>query len=115
MMRCDQAEPEPMRRSSIALAVLACIGVAAPGHAQERRRGHDFEAARQAVESGGALPLAEILARVGGALPGEIVAVEIERQGATWVYEFKVVDGTGRRREIHVDARTGEIRDRERH
>lgn len=101
-----------MRRSSIVLAVLAAVGAAAPGHAQDRRRGHDFEAAREAVESGEALPLAEILARVGGRLPGEIVAVEIERQGGTWVYEFKVVDAAGRRREIHVDARTGEIRDR---
>ncbi len=97
-----------------ALAVLLCVALAATGQAQERRRGHDFEAARQAVESGEALPLSQILARVGPALSGEIVAVEIERQGPVWVYEFKVIDGTGRRREVHVDARTGEIRDRER-
>ncbi len=103
-----------MRRYMFALALAAACGASDPGHAQERRRGHDFEAARQAVESGEALPLAEILAKVRGSLPGEIVAVEIERRGGGWVYEFKVVDATGRRREVHVDARTGELRDRER-
>ena len=42
------------------------------------------------------------------------VAVEIERQGGAWIYEFKVVDATGRRREVRVDALTGEIRAPER-
>jgi uncharacterized membrane protein YkoI len=102
-----------MRARSLILALSVCVA-ATSVQAQERRRGHDFEAARQAVERGEALPLTAILERVRGVLPGEIVAVEIERQGGAWIYEFKVVDATGRRREVRVDALTGEIRAPER-
>lgn len=101
-----------MRPFLTVLALLAALLAATPGHGQERRRGRDFEAARQAVQNGEALPLSEILARVGGALPGQIVGVEIERDDGVWIYEFRVVDAAGRRREVHVDALTGALRER---
>ena len=70
---------------------------------------HDQDAARQAVESGEILPLADILAAVRGKLPGEVVGVEIESEKGHWIYEFRVLDGNGGLFEVYVDARSGEI------
>lgn len=58
-------------------------------------------------------PLAEILARVADAVPGEVIGVEFERQHrreqSIWIYEFKILATDGRRREVEVDAATGRI------
>ena len=70
---------------------------------------HDQDAARQAVESGEILPLADILAAVRGKLPGEVVGVEIESEKGHWIYEFRVLNGNGGLFEVYVDARTGAI------
>ncbi len=70
---------------------------------------HDQDAARQAVESGEILPLADILAAVRGKLPGEVVGVEIENEKGHWIYEFRVLNGKGHLYEVYVDARTGAI------
>lgn len=70
---------------------------------------HDQDAARQAVESGEILPLADILDAVRGKLPGEVVGVEIESEKGRWLYEFRVLDGKGHLFEVFVDARSGEI------
>ena len=70
---------------------------------------HDQDAARQAVESGEILPLADILAAVRGKLPGEVVGVEIESEKGHWIYEFRVLDRSGRLFEVYVDPRSGAI------
>jgi uncharacterized membrane protein YkoI len=69
----------------------------------------DHEHARRAVERGEAKPLAEILPLVHDRLGGEIVGVEFEREDGIWVYEFKVIDASGRKREIYVNALTGSV------
>jgi len=86
----------------ITSAVVLSI-VAAPAES------HDQDAARQAVESGEILPLADILAAVRGKLPGEVVGVEIENEKGHWIYEFRVLNGKGHLYEVYVDARTGAI------
>ena len=96
-----------MRGGLSALTVLAFLAVAAPCGAQGRA--HDFDQAREAVTRGEAMALVDLLAKIGPALAGEIVAVELEREGGRWVYEFKVVGPDGRRQEVLVDARNGEI------
>jgi len=91
-----------LRSTVLATAVLAGVGcrpVAA----------RDQDEAREAVEAGEIRPLTEILNVVGRKLGGDIVRVHLERNGRQWVYEFRVVDKTGRLFEIHVDARSGEV------
>lgn len=95
-------------QAGIRAAVLATAILAVPVFAPAHPRDHDE--ARRAVEAGEARPLTEILAIVSGKLPGEIVRVNMERQHALWVYEFRVVDSKGQLFDVHVDARTGEIR-----
>ena len=70
---------------------------------------HDQDAARQAVESGEIRPLADILAAVRAKLPGEVVGVEIESEKGHWIYEFRVLDRSGRLFEVYVDPRSGAI------
>lgn len=69
----------------------------------------DHDAARAAVERGEIRSLTEVLKDVHGKLPGEVVGVEIEREGGRWLYEFRLVDGNGHLFEAYVDARKGSI------
>lgn len=64
---------------------------------------------RAAVRRGEMRPLAEIEEAVRGKLPGEVIKVEIEREDGVWVYEFKTLDSRGRRTDVYVDGRSGEI------
>lgn len=79
-----------------------------PETARQRGAVHHDDIAR-AVAQGRALPLAEVLEKLGDRLPGRLVRVEIEDEDGRLVYEFKVVDPSGRRREIYVDALTADI------
>ena len=100
----------------LAAVVVSCL-LPAPLHADkgyidgegEEREDEDHDAARAAVRHGEAMPLADVLARIAPDLPGEIVEVEFEREHGRWIYEFKVIDITGRFREIYVDAATGRV------
>lgn len=69
---------------------------------------------RAAVRRGEMRPLAEIEEAVRGKLPGEVIKVEIERDDGLWIYEFKVLDSRGRRYDVYVDGRSGEIRETKR-
>jgi len=71
--------------------------------------GHDHDRARRLLERGDIRPLADILARVGDDLPGRIIGTEFEREDGVYVYEFYVIDGRGRVREVYVDAATARI------
>lgn len=108
----------PVTFSRRALFAFAMLSVAAAGSgaraddgaARARPSGsvHHDEIAR-AVAQGRALPLAQVLAKLGDRLPGRIVRVEIEDEDGRLVYEFKVVDTSGQRREFYVDALTADI------
>jgi uncharacterized membrane protein YkoI len=103
------------RRALLAFAVLAVVAAdsgarADDGPTRARPSGsvHHDDIAR-AVAQGRALPLAQVLAKLGDRLPGRIVRVEMEDEDGRLVYEFKVVDPLGRRREFYVDALTADI------
>lgn len=87
------------------LALVAALLLTGPAFAEP----HEQDAVRQAVESGAIRPLADILAAVRGQLPGEVVAIEIEHKRGVWLYEFRVLDGSGRLFEVYVDAGSGKI------
>ena len=70
---------------------------------------HAHDRARQAVDRGEALPIAELLKRLKTGYPGEVVGVEFEREHGRWVYEFKIIDSGGRLLEVYVDAQTGTV------
>ncbi|WP_119420326.1 PepSY domain-containing protein [Desertibaculum subflavum] len=96
------------------LALAGDLARATPARAD----GYDHELARRAVEAGEAKPLAEILPLVRERFGGELVGIEFEREGGVWIYEFKVVDTSGRKTEIYVNALTGavvQVKDKGRH
>jgi uncharacterized membrane protein YkoI len=49
----------------------------------------------------------------GSDLGGEIVSISFEREHDLWVYEFKVVEPSGRLVEVYVDAASGRVLKRE--
>ena len=70
----------------------------------------DQDEARRAVEAGDIRPLTEILKIVRDKLPGDVVHTKLEQKGELWLYEFRVVDRKGQLFDVHVDARSGEIK-----
>lgn len=69
----------------------------------------DHERAREALERGEVLPLAEILEQVQGQAPGEVIETELDREHGRWIYELKLIDPHGRVVELEVDAADGRI------
>ncbi len=76
----------------------------------------DHEAARAALQAGEVQPLTVILERVARDLPGQVLEVELEREGGRWLYELKVLQAGGSMVKVRVDARSAEVlRPRGRH
>jgi uncharacterized membrane protein YkoI len=94
------------------LAGLASSANSAWGDSHGREwedEGHDYDRARRAVSRGDILPIAQLLEQLHARFPGEVVAVEFEDEHGRGVYEFKIVDETGRLLEVYVNAETGEV------
>jgi uncharacterized membrane protein YkoI len=94
------------------LAGLASSGDGAWGDGYGRDwedEGHAYDRARRAVSRGEILPIAQLLEQVHARFPGEVVSVEFEDEHGRAVYEFKIVDETGRLLEVYVNAQTGEV------
>ena len=89
----------------VATALLAAAPLAQARDHDDRQR----DEVRRAVEAGEIRSLADIIAGVRDKLPGEIAGVEIEHEDSHWVYEFRVIDGSGRLFEVYIDARKGTI------
>ncbi len=70
---------------------------------------HDEDQARQALENGEIVPLDRVMAWLGDAVPGEVSAVELERENEIWIYEFKVIAPDGRMLYVRVNAKTGQL------
>ena len=84
-----------LNRSGLVIAVLVA-GLATGAGASEQVSQDDILAA---VRRGDIRPLSEI----------EVIKVEVERERGVWTYEFKTLDGKGRRHDVHVDALSGKI------
>lgn len=89
---------------------LAAAGFATgPASASDRVRQQEV---RQLRESGKILPMEEILARARAAQPGQVVEVELDREGDRYVYEVKVIDSADKLHKLELDAGSGEVLDR---
>ncbi len=91
----------------LALLLAAPVLVPAPARSQQP----DFEIARDAVERGEILPLAEVLRRLHRVQPGRVIEVELEYSDGILVYEVELVTPDGRLIEVDMNAATGEILD----
>lgn len=91
-------------------ALLPCIAALwlAPAGADDPRE-HDHDRARAALKAGEVLPLQQVLEKVQRSHPGEVLEVELEREGGRWVYELRLLQGGGRLLRLDVDARTAQV------
>lgn len=71
--------------------------------------GDDHDRARDALRSGRALPLEEIVAKANADFPGAILDVELEDEDGRIVYEIKTITAEGRILKLKYDAATGEL------
>jgi uncharacterized membrane protein YkoI len=99
-----------------ALMISCAIAVSGPmalALADDRNSGQDERESAKEVyagaKSGEIMPLAKILDKVTKTHIGEIVETKFEHKGGALIYEIYFLDDSGRRQEIYVDARTGEL------
>jgi len=72
-------------------------------------RHSDQDEARDAVRKGKIMPLTAILEIVTKREPGTVMEVELETKDGKVTYRIEVLNDKGRRREIRLDARNGEV------
>jgi uncharacterized iron-regulated membrane protein len=87
-----------------ALGVAALTG--GPVRASDRE---EVDRARAAVQAGELLPLDQVLQRVQRSVPGQVLEVELEREGGRWVYEIHLLQAGGRLLKLQVDGRTAAV------
>lgn len=91
--------------AAVAFPITATAGEDEEQEIESERR----EAVRSAVEQGHIKPLSELLKEIQKHLPGKVLGVEAEKKEKRWIYEFRVIDASGRLYEVSVDAATAEI------
>jgi len=71
--------------------------------------GSDHDQARSALLRGEIMPLKQLLERLETTHPGQILEVELEREGNRWRYEVKILQTEGKLLKLDVDAVSGEV------
>lgn len=69
----------------------------------------DHDRARAAVEAGEILPLPTLLEQLQRTHPGQVLALELEKDDGRWIYEVKLLQPDGRLLKLEVDARTAQV------
>lgn len=70
---------------------------------------YDQDDAREALKKGKVMPLTAILDIAAKRQPGTVIGVDLETEKGRLIYEIDVITDDGRRRELQIDARGGEI------
>ena len=99
-------------RKTLSLLALALSVALTPLHASADS---DQDRARSALLAGEILPLPAILERVAKEHPGNVLEVELDREGERWIYELKILQGGGGLLKLKVDARDAQIIKRREH
>jgi uncharacterized membrane protein YkoI len=71
--------------------------------------GQDLFDVFSAPQPDGILPMETILSQARAAVDGTVTEIELERKRGAWVYEVDIVSPNGRKTELIMDARTGNI------
>jgi uncharacterized membrane protein YkoI len=91
-------------------AFASALLAGAPAQASDRA---DHDRARAALQAGEILPLATVLQRVAAEHPGQVLEVELERDGhgsgGVWLYEIKLLQTGGGLLKLEVDAATARV------
>lgn len=98
-----------MSRILILAAAIAALSASPALADQGSGRSGDHDDARRAVELRQALPLARILEIAQGAVPGEIIEVELDHEHDRLIYEVDILTQTGRLRQVEIDAQSGAV------
>ncbi len=96
-----------MRKPICCLLVSLALCAQSPIALADGQR--DQDRARAALRAGEVLPLATILERVAKEQPGQVLAVELEREHERWIYELKLIQNSGALVKLKVDARDGSV------
>jgi len=88
--------------------ILLC-SMALPLATAPARADSDQDRARAAVMAGQVLPLKDVLERLERDHPGQVLAVELEREHGRWIYELKLLQPDGGLLKLDVDARDGTV------
>lgn len=97
----------PLRWGGAAACALWVAALLAPPAWADGKADHDR--ARQAVQAGQVLPLPTVLERLQREVPGQVLEVELEQEGALWIYEIKLITPAGQLTKVKLDARTAEV------
>ena len=99
-----------LSRLRLAAAPLALIAMASLFPVTVALAGKDDHIeARELLQRGEILPLAQILEVVQRRVPGDVIEVELDREDSGWEYEVKVLTPTGQVRKITLNARNGAV------
>jgi len=104
-----------MKRYLYLLLLAAALAPAlVPAYADDDDDHRQRDSIDAAVKKGEIMQLSEILLRVKPQINGRILGIEFEGSKQRPIYEFYVLDRTGRRIEYEIDARTARILNSER-
>lgn len=98
-------------RLFVTLALLLgtlSLGVST-GMADNQDKKNEHALVREALQRGEVLPLVKILEIANQQVPGDVIEVELENNKDALIYEIKILTGTGRVREVKIDARSGAV------
>jgi uncharacterized membrane protein YkoI len=108
VLSCSKHDDVVMNHKVYPLLLIAAFALASgPSRADDDHRQRDTIST--AVKKGEILQLSEILRRVKPHIEGKILEIDFEESKDRPIYEFYVLDKTGRRVEYEIDARTGRI------
>lgn len=98
------------RYSALLVVLLSSLSLGmSTGLAGEKDKKSEHNVVREALQRGEVLPLTKILAIANEQVPGDVIEVELEDEKKALIYEIKILTGTGRVREVKIDARTGKV------
>lgn len=101
--------PSPRPRAArFVIAALVTLPLASLLHAGDDAT-LDHDRARAAMQAGQVLPLATLLERLQRSHPGQVLELELEREGGRWVYEVKLLQAGGRLLKLELDAGSGQV------
>lgn len=91
--------------------LIMAMAMAPRAMADESERDHrrDHDDARRALLDGKTKPLTAILAIVEKRVKGPVIDVDLETRGARLVYVVQVLSKDGRKVDVELDARSGEV------